>query len=129
MPRVLGGTKTIPLCEGCHGKVHGCNWKNHGSLTRGGLQRAKAAGKRLGNPNRMSLIIAGGRGAESNRQAANTFALSMRPLIQTYQQQGLSLRAIAEELNQRNIPTSRGGRWHATYLVKIIQRLKLPRVD
>jgi 5-methylcytosine-specific restriction endonuclease McrA len=23
VPRSLGGTKTVPLCEGCHGKVHG----------------------------------------------------------------------------------------------------------
>jgi predicted transcriptional regulator len=49
VPYVSGGTKTIPLCGDCHGKVHG---KNFGSdwrkLQAEGIAKAKAAGKFLG---------------------------------------------------------------------------------
>ncbi|MEO7859839.1 MAG: recombinase family protein [Nitrospirales bacterium] len=46
----------------------------------------------------------------------------------------MTLRKIAEELNQRNIQTARGGRWHATRLVEMLKRmstraLALPGVD
>lgn len=50
VPRSLGGTKTVPLCEGCHGKVHGKRFLNHRTLIRAGLKRAKAQGKVLGRP-------------------------------------------------------------------------------
>lgn len=124
VPKVLGGTRTLPLCEVCHGKVHGCNWVNHGSLTRAGLQRAKAAGKVLGNPHKRLLGLAAQRGAATNRRKADAFAASTLPIIQAYQRQGMSLRAIAEELNKCGIPTARGGRWYLTQLVKILQRVR-----
>ena len=41
IPRSLGGTKTIPLCTECHGKVHGLNFKDHGILTKAGLKKKK----------------------------------------------------------------------------------------
>jgi len=48
VPRVLGGTKTIPICDECHGKVHSTNRMNISELTKAGLERARLAGKRLG---------------------------------------------------------------------------------
>lgn len=50
VPETLGGTKTIPLCIICHGKVHGIDFTNHGILTKEGLKRAKEKGVKLGNP-------------------------------------------------------------------------------
>lgn len=50
VPRVLGGTKTIPLCEGCHGKVHGRDMTGHRRLIREGLAIARSSGKTLGRP-------------------------------------------------------------------------------
>jgi hypothetical protein len=49
VPQSKGGTKTIPLCEMCHGKVHGIDFTNHGILTKEGLKRAKENGVKLGN--------------------------------------------------------------------------------
>jgi len=48
VPRSLGGTKTIPLCVTCHGKVHGMDFTNHKNLILKGLQRARKKGVRLG---------------------------------------------------------------------------------
>jgi hypothetical protein len=37
----------------------------------------------------------------------------------------LSRRALADELNQRGIPTAQGGRWHYTTVVRMMKRLGL----
>lgn len=54
VPLSLGGSDTLsnicPLCAKCHGKVHynGEAGISHSTLTRAGLERARAAGKHLG---------------------------------------------------------------------------------
>jgi hypothetical protein len=48
VPASEGGTRTVPLCERCHGKVHDQDFYRHCVLIRKGLARARAAGKRLG---------------------------------------------------------------------------------
>ncbi len=54
VPKVKGGTKTIPLCEVCHGKVHGRDFTNHKKLTKEGLKRAKDRGVILGSPENLT---------------------------------------------------------------------------
>jgi hypothetical protein len=49
VPRSRGGTKTVPLCEPCHGKAHGRRM-NTSELTKDGLAKAKARGVKLGRP-------------------------------------------------------------------------------
>ena len=44
----------------------------------------------------------------------------MAPLIQELRAQGRSLVAIAAELNQRRVPTARGGLWYATTVRNIL---------
>lgn len=48
VPRSLGGTKMIPLCEGCHGKVHDRDFTGHRTLVRGALARKKSQGEKTG---------------------------------------------------------------------------------
>lgn len=50
IPRSLGGVKTVPLCETCHGKVHDQSFMNHTRLIRAGLKRARVKGMVLGRP-------------------------------------------------------------------------------
>ena len=50
VPKILGGTKTVPLCPTCHGKVHGVDFLNHKELTKQGLANAKKRGVKLGSP-------------------------------------------------------------------------------
>jgi Mor family transcriptional regulator len=49
VPVCLGGTRTIPLCHACHGKVHGTNLDRR-SLQKSGIAAAKADGKTFGRP-------------------------------------------------------------------------------
>lgn len=48
VPRVVGGTATVPLCEACHGRSHGLDFTDHGSLVREGMRRATTSGKHVG---------------------------------------------------------------------------------
>jgi hypothetical protein len=41
VPHVLGGTKTIPLCVVCHGKVHNKNFLTMTELQKRGIERAR----------------------------------------------------------------------------------------
>ena len=48
VPVSLGGTKVIPLCEGCHNKVHGGVINRR--LIREGLRKARSRNIKLGAP-------------------------------------------------------------------------------
>jgi transposase-like protein len=48
IPKSLGGTKTIPLCETCHGKVHQKDLVKFNNLAKEGIKRYVANGGKLG---------------------------------------------------------------------------------
>ena len=50
VPRTLGGRRTIPLCHGCHSKVHKLDFTQHSKLTKIGIEKAREAGKTIGRP-------------------------------------------------------------------------------
>jgi DNA invertase Pin-like site-specific DNA recombinase len=76
-----------------------------GQRTSDALQALKASGKRLGRP------------VEQNPE--------IMARIVSERTQGLSLRAIAEDLNAERIPTARGGHWHASTVKSILGSIKL----
>jgi DNA invertase Pin-like site-specific DNA recombinase len=86
--------------------------------TKEGLARAKARGVKLGGTNEQSLKQA----AE-----AKAFAESLRPLIERLAGEGMSMTAIAAELNRRRIKTSgragEHGRWHSQTVKRLVARL------
>jgi DNA invertase Pin-like site-specific DNA recombinase len=79
--------------------------------TKSALAAAKAKGVKLGNPNieaAQEAAVAAVK-AEADRAANNVL-----PIVAEIRKSGATtLRAIAEALNARGIPTPRGGRWHA----------------
>jgi len=78
--------------------------------TKAALAVVKARGTRLGNPNAAPARVLA---AVANRAGAVRRAEAVRPLAERLAGQGLSLRAVARELEERRIPTARGGRWYA----------------
>jgi predicted DNA-binding protein YlxM (UPF0122 family) len=48
VPEVKGGTRALPLCIVCHGKVHGKDFLNHKELQRIGIEKAKNRGVYFG---------------------------------------------------------------------------------
>jgi DNA invertase Pin-like site-specific DNA recombinase len=92
------------------------------SRTKAALAAAKARGIRLGNP---TIKMAQAKGTASTKAKAAKFATNMLPVIQPLRATGASLRAIANELNARGIPTARGGAWAATQVADILRRTGL----
>jgi DNA invertase Pin-like site-specific DNA recombinase len=93
--------------------------------TKAALAAAKARGQALGwsIPGRQDeQRDAARKGATRNAEKADRHAGTVRPLIASLQAQGMSLRAIAAELNARNVKTARGGDWHAMTVRNALQR-------
>jgi DNA invertase Pin-like site-specific DNA recombinase len=81
--------------------------------TKAGLAAAKRRGKKLG-----------GRNAQSDKAAAEAaaFAERMRPIL--LEMGALSANRVAAIFNERGVPTAAGGRWQATQVTRVRQRLQ-----
>jgi DNA invertase Pin-like site-specific DNA recombinase len=84
--------------------------------TKAALQAAKARGVRLGRNGAERL-------APANKAAAVERAKNLHPVLADLIASGASLRQIAAELTKRGIGTPRGGRWHATTIGRVLNRL------
>jgi DNA invertase Pin-like site-specific DNA recombinase len=88
--------------------------------TKSALAAAKAKGVKLGNPH---IEAARGEAVASIKAEADRTAGNDLPIIAEIKKSGAStLRAIAEVLNARGVPTPRGGRWHATSVRNALAR-------
>ncbi len=84
--------------------------------TRDALAAAKARGVELGKHGKVL--------ARRNRATADRFAHQIKPVIKDLRASGIaSIRALAEALNQRQVPTAAGGRWHVQTVHRLIQRI------
>ena len=92
-------------------------------------QRLHGAVKRLGNPNGAAALrrAAKGNSAAVSRvvENANLRARDLATVIADIRASGAaSLDDIARELNNRDIVTPRGGRWHASSVGNLLRRLE-----
>jgi DNA invertase Pin-like site-specific DNA recombinase len=81
----------------------------------------------FGNPNGAKALRGAGNDAavEKLKAEANRHAEAIVPIIEDIRASGaLNLRAIAAELNEREILTARGGQWHASSVRNVMQRMK-----
>ncbi len=85
--------------------------------TKDALEEAKAQGTRLGNPRPEQSLQQGRETAARNR--ATHHAL-VKDTITTLRAQSMTLRAIADELNARGIPTVTGRRWEAQQVRNVL---------
>ena len=93
--------------------------------TKAALAAAKRRGVKLGGYREGSKLTQKARkaGQDSNARIAAERASDIGPVIAELQAAGAtSLRAIAAGLNERGIPTARGGTWTATQVMRVIER-------
>ena len=84
--------------------------------TKAALAAAKARGVELG--------ANGKKLARKNKREANKRARDLATVIKEIRAAGHStIKAITEELNRREIPTARGGRWHVTSTHRLLKRI------
>ena len=97
--------------------------------TKAALAAAKARGVKLGNPNGARALRGKQRGnakavaaikAKANERASNLSAI----IVDLHAQGVSSVRMIARELNNRAVLTPRGGEWHPTSVVRLLERLE-----
>src|ERR1035437_6375002 len=94
--------------------------------TKAALAAAKARGTKLGGYRWDIQTVASKGNAESAKvraESASKHARDLMPLIQAIKAEGAtSLRQIASALNERKIPTARGGEWSAVQIQRLIAR-------
>jgi hypothetical protein len=83
---------------------------------------------------RLDLLTSGQDGIDNgltSKRAVDVRAEALGPTIRRLRKAGfVSISAIARELNERGIPTPRGGKWHLTMVTRLLQRLeRLDRVS
>lgn len=95
--------------------------------TKAALDAAKRRGKQLGgNRGTKPSLKAALKGAAATGARAAKRASDLAPIIAKLQAGGaMSLQAIADGLNDANIPTARGdGRWRPVQVMRVLQRLR-----
>src|SRR4051812_41253841 len=105
VPRSRGGTRTIPLCGECHGKVHGRRAMSTSALTKEALRRRKEAGLRTGS-------IPFGFDLAGDRLVRNPVEQEALLLMQRMRASGAGLAAIAAHLTSLRVRPKRGKKWY-----------------
>jgi DNA invertase Pin-like site-specific DNA recombinase len=92
--------------------------------TKAALAAAKRRGVQLGGDRGVAMTTKTRKaGQEANRARAAARAADIAPIIADLQAAGAtSLQAIADGLNDRSIPTARGGSWSATQVMRVLAR-------
>lgn len=115
IPKILGGTKTVPLCGSCHGKVHKLDFTNHSRLIRLGLEKRKKEGKHNGYPP-YGFTVKNDKLIKNDKEYKNVlYILRLRKM-------GLSLRSIANTLYNESIVSRFGNKFKPTSINIIIKR-------
>lgn len=121
VPRSLGGTKTVPICAECHGKIHGVKRLYISELTRAALAAKKQRGDKLGTPaNLTDEARAKGRAAHSKNAANNPNTKTAKGYAVLLRNSGASLREMAKTLNAEGFKTPRGGQFSAVQVSRLL---------
>jgi len=90
--------------------------------TKAALAAVKARGVKLGGRT-SGHDKAMENASKAVKAEADAFAARLRPVIHRMRNAGMTVNAIATELNDHNFRTARGGKWHASSVCNIIRRL------
>jgi hypothetical protein len=125
VPKSLGGTKTIPLCIDCHGKIHNLNFRNHGVLTKKGLDEAKRRGVKLGSPQNLTQKSRnkGVLTIKKNSMENENWVLAKK-FIYDYilKNQNYSLTELSNQLNSNGFKTRKGCLFSPSIVLRLISK-------
>jgi DNA invertase Pin-like site-specific DNA recombinase len=85
--------------------------------TKAALAAKRARGEKLGNPHLLE------HGNKTKARKARAFAGSLKTTLGAFQAQGMTQRAIVEELNTLGVSAPQGGSWHLIQLQRVLARL------
>ena len=104
VPRSLGGTKTIPLCERCHSLVHSKDFTSTGALTSKAMQKKKAKGLYTGGSVPFGFKL----GDDGETLVPNPAEVDIILCAQELRRDGHSLRGISAKLAERGMVNRQG---------------------
>ncbi len=130
VPKSRGGTQTVPLCGDCHAKSHHSSANMaHRTLTREGLQRAKARGVKLGSKKAGRWLdqangwaAAKAKAVETCQQKAHQAYENVLPTIKQMQDEGRTVGEITVWLNAQGFLTSAKGPFTVPTVWRILKR-------
>ena len=117
VPQSKGGTRTVPLCVQCHGKVHDKRMVSISTLT-----KASMATKRKRNERISRHVPYGWDLGADGRLLVNLVEQAIIRVMRRWRLEGWSYRAIAAQLDEDGIATKRGGRWMFGSVKSILTR-------
>jgi DNA invertase Pin-like site-specific DNA recombinase len=96
--------------------------------TKAALAAAKARGVQLGGFRGFVFRLKDHKAAAAaRREKAQARAADLAPVVQELQAAGCeSLRVIATGLDERGIPTARGGKWSAVQVARLLESASIP---
>jgi DNA invertase Pin-like site-specific DNA recombinase len=102
--------------------------------TREALKLAKERGQKLGNPNGAAALRRANKGnaasIAANKAKLTAYLADIKPvLVDLWREGHRTGRAVANELNARNIPARRGGKWHPSSTVALLNRVGRGELD
>lgn len=118
IPVALGGTKTVPLCERCHGLVHDRGFTSISALTKKAMSDKRARGEHNGGrpPYGYRLLAPGSMWivTDDHEQKVIAVALELRAA-------GRSLREIANALYEQGYRSRSGRPFQATQVMRMVK--------
>jgi len=120
VPRSRGGTKTVPLCEPCHSKAHHRKKNmNTSTLSKEGIQRAKARGVKLGNPNILKDVQP--LGVKAKQASASAFNSGVKSIVKDLRTAGCkTVVSLVAKLNEMGIKSRTGAGWTYNNLYRVL---------
>ncbi len=118
VPKSMGGSKVIPLCNLCHGKVHGTQRLNIRLMTKEALRHKSLKGEKTGGtlPFGYSLV-------DGFKLKALPGELETVKYMHKLRKKGFTLRGIIAELENQGIRTKTGKkRWNPKVVKGILER-------
>lgn len=115
VPKSMGGTRTVPLCEKHHGMLHGVSFRTS-ALTRAALKAKRARGERIG------AVPYGYSATQEGRLVPNAAEQWIITIVRELRAAGVSLRAVVSELARRGKVSRTGRALQFTQVARIAKR-------
>jgi hypothetical protein len=115
LPRSMGGVGMVPLCEDCHGKIHGYDLRMSG-LTKLALAKKKDRGERIGQIAYGFALATDGKTLIHNEEEQ-----SILRLIRQERARGFTFRKIATRLAECGIKNRNGKPFNFTAVHKMFR--------
>ncbi len=123
VPKSKGGTKTIPLCYNCHGKVHGKDFVKMHSLSKDVVNKMREDGFYVGGKREYGYDIVEGKLIENKTEQ------EVIEKIKEWRASGAKKIDVLRRLNNAGIKGATGGVWKYESLRKLIKRLERVKND